>query len=264
MNYILGLVLATIALFIAMDHLNQGPEQYWDLVAFAIVWGGTFAVSVITFPWSRYKAIGRSFLKLLFTIRPKRRNFVELCLNMISQHKQGQSPQLMTTNKFHHQLLNEGFELIHLGIPAEKIQRILSERIHHYTQESDVISNAVRSLAKYPPAFGLTGTVFGLVELMKGVSQGMDPKLTGIKMAIALVATLYGLLVSNLIINPAGEHIKKIASDEEKMAELALQAILLASQQASLLEAQELMNSMVSTEERVDIISQSSLFEGAA
>lgn len=51
------------------------------------------------------------------------------------------------------------------------------------------------------------GTVLGLVNLMRGISAGLDAKDTGVQMAVALVATFYGLIFANLIVNPAGEAI---------------------------------------------------------
>ena len=91
---------------------------------------------------------------------------------------------------------------------------------------------------------------------MKAVSEGMPAKETGIKMAIALVATLYGLIVANLILNPAGEQILKNTNNDRDLAEISLQVIVLAAQRVSLLEAQELLNSMVDDHERVNFVAQ--------
>ncbi|MCB0422610.1 MAG: hypothetical protein KDD61_16530, partial [Bdellovibrionales bacterium] len=57
----------------------------------------------------------------------------------------------------------------------------------------------------------------------------------------------------------AGEQIRKISLYEEKLSELALQTILLASRHTTLLEAQEMLNSMVSPENRVSILRDSEL-----
>jgi chemotaxis protein MotA len=255
MNYIIGLFIATFALFAAMNHLNQGPEQYWDLVAFSIVLGGTLAVAAMTLPWIKYREIFQALGKLLFHVPFKKKDFAKLCLDLVS--KKADIKNLKNSKKFHEQILAEGVELIHLGLSPEKIQKILLERIHYKRVSNEEIANSIRSLAKYPPAFGLTGTVFGLVELMKGVSQGMPAKETGIKMAIALVATLYGLLVANLLINPAGEHIRKLSKEEEELAEISLQTVLLVAHSVNLLESQELINSMLPVHDRVDLISSS-------
>ena len=167
-----------------------------------------------------------------------------------------QNANLEFSNKptFEEQLLAEGFELLDLNIKKDKVEAIMFERVHHYVQSANKVANSVLSLGKYPPAFGLMGTVLGLVELMKGVSAGMPAKETGTKMAIALVATMYGLLVANMFINPAGEQIKKIIKEEERMAEIAIQAVLLAAEGYNLIEAQEMLNSMVDMSDRVDFV----------
>jgi chemotaxis protein MotA len=73
-------------------------------------------------------------------------------------------------------------------------------------------------------------------------------------MAIALVATFYGLLVANLIVNPAGENIEKHTKEDEDRGVIAMQTILLAAERVNLLEAQEVLNSFVEERERVDVI----------
>ncbi|MCB0391399.1 MAG: MotA/TolQ/ExbB proton channel family protein [Bdellovibrionales bacterium] len=256
MNYILGLIIAAVSAIIALEHLQQSIMQFYDLVALAIVLGGTFAVSLIVIPWKEFRVLIKNLGRLMFNLGHNRQDFVNFGLNALNKFKSGNKLKLPKNNFIHYQIIKDGFELLQLGLAADKVQVILNERIHHYYENNKKIANAIRSLAKYPPAFGLTGTVFGLVELMKAVSEGMPAKETGIKMAIALVATLYGLIVANLILNPAGEQILKNTNNDKELAEIALQVIVLASQGVSLLEAQEFLNSMVDDHERVDFVTQ--------
>jgi hypothetical protein len=79
-----------------------------------------------------------------------------------------------------------------------------------------------------------------------------------ITMAIALVATLYGLLTANLFINPAGERILNRTLFEAKEGELALQAVLLASRGTPILQSQEFLNSFVPDDSRVNILQDAS------
>ncbi len=264
MNYILGLVVASIAIMLALSHLGQGASDYWDFVAFAMVLGGTMSVSVIVMPWSLYKVLYAYFKKLVFNWQPNRQVFVRQCLGAFRLYKSGAKIDNLSTKSFEERLLADGFELLNLGVKPERVQTILTERIYHYSDIGDQVSGSVLSLAKYPPAFGLTGTVLGLVELMKGVSAGMPAKETGVKMAIALVATMYGLLVANLVINPAGEQIRKIVYMESKLAEIAMQTVLMASEDIGLLEAQEMLNSMVFENERVDVLGTNAVLDDAA
>jgi chemotaxis protein MotA len=95
---------------------------------------------------------------------------------------------------------------------------------------------------------------------MRGISAGIDTKETGIRMAVALVATLYGLLISNLVFNPLGEWLQEEIKRDELKAEASLQLIDLISEGASPLEAHEMMNSFLTENEksRVSLLSISS------
>lgn len=152
------------------------------------------------------------------------------------------------------QVLKDGAELISLGLNGEKIQMILQERVHQATERKNRVANTLKSLAKYPPAFGLAGTVLGLVSLMRSVSAGATAKDTAVEMAIALVATMYGILTANLVVNPAGESVAKDAIEEMKEAEIAVQAVLLAVNRTSILESQEMLNSFVLPQDRVNVL----------
>ncbi|MCB9024687.1 MAG: MotA/TolQ/ExbB proton channel family protein [Bdellovibrionaceae bacterium] len=256
MNFVTGIILAVISAVIALEHLQQSVLQFFDIVALSIVFGGTLAVSTIILPWKDYRNILKNVSRLFFYIGYNKRDIVNLGLVSLNNYKRGEKIQVPNDSPFHILLLKDGFELLQLGLQAQKVEAILSERIHHYYESNKKVADAIRSLAKYPPAFGLTGTVFGLVELMKSVSQGMPAKETGLKMAIALVATLYGLVIANLFLNPAGEQILKCLKSDKALADISLQVIMLAAQNVSMLESQELLNSMVDQHERVDFVSQ--------
>lgn len=264
MNYILGLGVATVSIMAALMKLHQGPERYWDFVAFAMVLGGTLAVSVIILPWSYWGPMTVYFRKLLIHWGSNKKKFIQQCLNALETHKRGEPLSLESSPHFHDKTLKEGMELVSLGLETKKIESILRERLYQHTQMGSEISGALRSLGKYPPAFGLTGTVFGLVELMRGVTEGLPAQQTGYKMAIALVATLYGLLVANLLVNPAGEFIRKLNHEEKELAEMAVQAVLLAAERVNLLEAQEVLNSFVPEKDRVDVLSMPTPHKGVA
>ncbi|MFZ9596650.1 MAG: motility protein A [Bdellovibrionia bacterium] len=265
MFYILGLLISASSILISIQHLKQNVLFYFDFVAVSVVFGGTAAVALVILPWEYWFDILVAVKRLL---SPQARSFKALateCMYFI--HTRGQISQEMKQAQLPSDVLKDGEELISLGFKPDKVELILTERIHQRTASYHTIANALRSLAKYPPAFGLVGTVLGLVSLMRAVSDGAPPKEVGIRMAVALLATFYGLLVSNLIISPAGENLMKLATEEKKQAELALQAVLLMAENVTLLEAQEVLNSFVPRVDRVNVLSElglSSTEENAA
>jgi flagellar motor component MotA len=100
---------------------------------------------------------------------------------------------------------------------------------------------------------------------MRGISEGIDTKETGVRMAVALVATLYGLLISNLLLNPIGEWLQEEIKRDEMKAEASLQLINLLVSGANLVEAHEMMNSFLGSGEKagVDILAADPATEAA-
>jgi chemotaxis protein MotA len=249
----ISLVIATVAFYAALKHLNQSIENYFDFVAFMIVLGGTAAVGLVLFPWEYRKDALRAMLMVLDSEHAKYRKTVRQCLYLL-QHGAGSAEQIRFDKKaLSGEVLTQGLELLSLSFTNERFEAIMRERIFHSAKRTRRVANALRSLSKYPPAFGLAGTVLGLVNIMRGLNQGLDAKQTALEMAIALVATFYGLLTANLFINPAGELIMKKAQEEEDLAEIALQTLLLLNAKASNLEAQEMINSYVPANERAEM-----------
>lgn len=256
MIYLLGLVLAIASLTAAVIHLAQDMHNYWDFVAFVCVFGGTIAVALMTFPWQYRRLVASSMLRLFSGQRRNDGQIVLQCIDFVKGWQSGNQTYQGEVRTLAGEVLRDGSELMTLGFSQDRVREILDERIHQSFERHQKVSQAMRSLSKYPPAFGLAGTVLGLVTLMRKVSEGADAKQTGFMMAVALMATFYGLLTSNLLVNPAGENMAKTALAEKKQAEIALHAVLLCMQKASLLEAQEIINSYVTKDQRVNLLGE--------
>lgn len=254
MFYILGLLLATGSLVASIIHLGQAASSYYDFVGVTMVIGGTSATALITLPWDINRQIMTSLWDVIRRPLSNRKQLLLDCMKVNEEVLKSVYRAPAETKGLAHRILRDGVELIQLGFSTDKIDTILQERLFQSTDRARYVGNSIRALAKYPPAFGLAGTVLGLVHLMRGVSDGMSPQETGVRMAIALVATFYGLLVANLVVSPLGDAVVKNATDEEKLGEIAMQSILLASDRTNLLETQELLNSFVEDTEKVDVL----------
>ena len=241
MSYVFGIIFGLGCIQISLWFLDQNFAMYIDDVALAMVVGGTIAIGIIAAPWHLTKQMFESFLGIVFRKTPKTSNVIEECLHFC-QTKQAKKTGV-TGKTIAGQILQDGQELLSLNFSPEDVEVVLEERLHQYLGKREKVADFFISLAKYPPAFGLVGTVFGLINLMRAMADGMDPAQTGVKMALALVATLYGLLVANFIVAPIGEAIAKTVDVEKFNGEIALQAVLLASDNTSLLKSQELLNS---------------------
>ncbi len=259
MKYTIGLFIAIIGFVLASHHLEQGISAYWDFVAFTVVGLGSLAVLLITFPSAPFGLLVRRFVAKFLMGSPSLKSHIERCLKVFQEKKIEGSDQSIEA-----QILRDGLELLSLGMDSERIAQILSRRFEQHTQRLNLLSGWLKRGSKYPPAFGLAGTVLGLIHLMRGISAGIDTKETGIRMAVALVATFYGLLISNMILNPLGEWLQEEIKRDEVKAEASLQLIQLLSEDATILEAHEMMNSFLMADEKTNLSFSSIQGEEAA
>jgi chemotaxis protein MotA len=254
MLYLGGLLFAIGCIIAAMKHLGQSVTMLWDYVAFFVVFGGTAAVGAITLPWRDWPMLKHLAKTLMVSKTSRRKEYLQHSLDFVSGAGGGGNLNLPSSKSLPLQVLRDGAELMNLGFQKSIIEEVLTERVYHYGEQGRRIANKVRSLSKYPPAFGLAGTVLGLIHLMGGISSGMSPRETGVRMAVALLATFYGLIVANLFVNPLGERIQEIVDQEAMLAEVGVRAVALASEGVHRLEAQEILNSFVHRDDRIDAL----------
>lgn len=252
MSYLLGMCACAISLYLGLLAIGQPPQNFFDEVAMAVVLGGTLAVGVVVLPWKKVATIRSSIFGVLKPFSRSHRFLVRECLDFVRDTRAGSA--IVRTKGYCGQILEDGKELMELGFDAGEIEEIVGDRIERNLETINAVAAAFKGLAKYPPAFGLIGTVFGLVELMSAITEGLEPAQTGSRMAIALVATLYGLLMSNFLIAPLGEALVKRAKDEQESFQICLDAVVMAAKRTSLLKAQEQLNSHVEVHQRVDYI----------
>ncbi len=246
MKYSIGLFIAMTGFYLASEHLGQKMSEYWDFVAFFVVVFGTTAVMVISRPATPFKHIFLRFFQKFFLGSQNHKKAADQCWEVCLKRESIKEPKAIEE-----QILNDGLELISLGFEKEKTIDILSQRYHQYENQMMLLSAWLKRNAKYPPAFGLAGTVLGLIHLMRGISAGIDSKETGLRMAVALVATFYGLLLSNLVLNPLGEWLIEEAKKDQQKAEMAIEAIGLMMENVNIVEIQERINSFLDPSDRL-------------
>jgi len=244
------LFLGSVCMALAIRYLGQSVASYYDFVALMMVVGGTLSVGIVLLPWE-YRSDLRAAARFLF--RPEKRRYRDVMKEVLTVLREGQLLPPSGAPFLYQKILREGLEMIQLGFSRNDLEGILSERVFHSVKRWKKVAAAVRNLAKYPPAFGLMGTVFGLVNVMKHMQGATDASKLGVEMAVALIATMYGLLIANFVVNPLGEILAKKAEEEEEYANIAMEAVLLVKDGRPLLESVELLNSFIPDDQRYSL-----------
>jgi len=117
----------------------------------------------------------------------------------------------------------KGLQLLVDGAEPEAIRSILE--VDFYTQESRDIEAAkvFESMGGYAPTIGIIGAVMGLIHVMGNLG---DPSQLGSGIAVAFVATIYGVASANLVLLPIAAKLKSIALRQSRYREMLLEGIL--------------------------------------
>ena len=110
-------------------------------------------------------------------------------------------------------LLRDGVSLIVNDFSVDEIRHNLTNRINAKQSRMALASNFFENMAKVSPGVGMIGTLIGLIAMMADMK---DPSKIGAGMALAMITTLYGLLLGTVIYGPAAE---KISLEAEKSLE---------------------------------------------
>ncbi|MBU1329094.1 MAG: flagellar motor protein [Gammaproteobacteria bacterium] len=117
----------------------------------------------------------------------------------------------------------KGLQLLVDGAEPEAIRSILE--VDMYTQESRDIQAAkvFECMGGYAPTIGIIGAVMGLIHVMGNLA---DPSMLGSGIAVAFVATIYGVGFANLLLLPIGSKLKALALRQSCYREMLLEGIL--------------------------------------
>ena len=97
------------------------------------------------------------------------------------------------------------------GTDPELIEQVMDNELDSLMERHSIGKAMFDGIGKYAPAFGMIGTLVGLVAMLANMS---DPSAIGAGMAVALITTLYGALIANAIAIPLADRLALRSSEE--------------------------------------------------
>lgn len=212
-----------------------------------MVVGGTFAATFISFePRYVIQAIKLSF-SILFTHRTGRQiltNEVGRVIRwgyIVQRSGMPALEQDASSVRGRDNLLAFGIDLVVTGYTGDEVREILSNTVETTFQRNTVPSNILRMMGSTAPAFGMIGTLVGLIIMLD--NMGEDPSKLGPGLAIALITTLYGVLAARLVFLPASTKIHQRESIVRFRNYLLTEGLALLAERKSPRYIQDKMNS---------------------
>lgn len=126
--------------------------------------------------------------------------------------------------KIEFDFLKKAITLIVDGSDPELVRDILESEMMHKEERNRKNINFWQDLGAYAPAWGMLGTLLGLINMMKSMGTNVDA--IGAGMSLALITTLYGSMLANWICIPVGRKLEKSSNEELLIMEVVTEGVL--------------------------------------
>jgi len=221
---VIGLVIAVGAVLggALLEGLHMGALV--QPTAAMIVLGGTFGATFVSFPLpivlKAFKDVGRCFfppqddpegvIKNIINYAAKaRRN------GLISLEQEAQTVKDSFTKK--------GISLVVDGIDPQKLRETMEIELNSFEEHNKGSAEVFEAAGGFAPTVGIIGAVLGLIHVMSNLS---DPSKLGGGIAVAFVATIYGLMVANFFCLPFGSKLKHRLKEELLQKEMLIEGLI--------------------------------------
>ncbi|MBA6114593.1 flagellar motor protein [Pseudomonas putida] len=221
---LIGLILAFVAIvggnFLEGGHVGallNGP-------AALIVLGGTLAAALLQSPLSSFKRALQILRWIFFPPRVDLAGGIDRVVNWsLTARKEGLLGLEGVADGEPDPYARKGLQLLVDGAEPESIRSILE--VDFLTQEGRDIQAAkvFECMGGYAPTIGIIGAVMGLIHVMGNLA---DPSQLGNGIAVAFVATIYGVASANLILLPVANKLKAIVLRQSRYREMLLEGLL--------------------------------------
>lgn len=223
---ILGMILGVgVVLFGILFDSGTGAfiminlKNFWDPSSVAVVFGGVLSALMLSFPMSNFTKIPKH-LKIIFF--PTKYNPKEYIVRIVELATEARINGLLSLESKLEEtkdaFLKSSMMLVVDAVDPEKVKNLLETELE-YLDERHAQDRAFYDKASaYSPAFGMIGTLMGLINLMKKLD---DPNAIAPAMALALVTTFYGSILANMVFTPISNKLR-VRHEEEYLCKMII------------------------------------------
>lgn len=212
----LGGILCGFGLVIGAIFLGPSPGKFIDLPSVMIVGGGTLAAVMVSFPFEEVRQAFFAGLKA-FTSRsmPAR----DVVATMVKVAEISRREGIIALEKIHttNPILRKAMQLIADNADPNLIRATVAIEIASMKKRHKIGISVFTRLGSIAPAMGMVGSLIGLVQMLANLS---DPSSVGPAMAVAILTTFYGALLSNLLFIPLAGKLQSRSSQEELLLQV--------------------------------------------
>ncbi|WLD14261.1 motility protein A [Planctellipticum variicoloris] len=221
---LIGVLAANGAMLYGIIVAGASLKAFWDTPSVIMVFGGAIAVLLIAFPFASVMKFFAISKKVFFPkVQPVTPVITQLVEFAEIARRDGILALENKTASIQDPFVLMGLQMAIDGTEAEVMEAIMRSEVESMATRHKFGKTLMETTARYAPAFGMIGTLIGLIIMLGNMS---NPDAIGPGMAVALLTTLYGAYIANAFCLPVADKLAFYSRKEIEIREIAIRGLL--------------------------------------
>ena len=217
-NTVFGTVLGVILIAVGIK-MGGSLSAFINIPSVFVVFGGGLSAMAVAYSYDRMMAALR-MIKFCY-MAPKEYNYMKLVSSILLTAEVARKEGILALDsriaEIDEPFFARGLQMVVDGVDVKIIEDILDTELDSRANRHADVKAALDFLSSVIPAFGMIGTIMGLVGLLGNLD---DPTSIGPNMAVALITTFYGAVAANLLFIPFGKKAEERSNAEQMYGEI--------------------------------------------
>jgi len=215
---------AAVAILLGIILGGGNPIALFDAPSVAVVFGGTTGAVIASFPLARVTKVHSIVLKSVFT---KSVDPLETIHDLVRYAEVARREGILALENLVPEMKDEfivrGIKMAVDGTDPELINQIMETELEALIDRHAQGKQILDTTGRYAPAFGMIGTLMGLIFMLSNMD---DPSKIGPGMAVALITTLYGAMIANVVTGPLADKLQSRDAEEVLVKTIVIAGVM--------------------------------------
>jgi chemotaxis protein MotA len=189
-----------------------------------IILGGTMGATFMSFPLNYILQAVKDVKKVFLPPQTNHENIIKDIIGYAAKaRKNGLISLEQESQNIKDVFIKKGISLVVDGIDPQKLRETMETELTAFEEHSKISAEVFEAAGGYAPTIGIIGAVLGLIQVMSNLS---DSSKLGEGIAVAFVATIYGLITANIVCLPMGTKLKHRLKEEVLIKQMIIEGLI--------------------------------------
>ncbi|NLI57407.1 MAG: motility protein A [Clostridium sp.] len=220
---LIGIVIGVACILVTII-LEGNVLVYWSLTSLFVTVGGGIASVLVAYRIGEIAKVMKVVVKVFKGKELQPQDTIRLLVDLsLKARKEGLLSLESDQEDIEDSFLKQSLQLVVDGVEPEVIVESMDLEIENMQMRHSKGSGIFKTLASLFPAWGMIGTLIGLINLLQSLD---DPSAIGPAMALALITTFYGSVLANFICTPIATKLELQSKEEIQEKRMIIEGIL--------------------------------------